>query len=175
MNLKLTGRVLDWFCKDIASIKTSLRAQPNGLWSYPETGVGKPLYFRLPHPLHPLETIAAMRGMGCIEEDKSREQFHSDERIVRAMIARHSGWLALTEHIAQYLFVAPATVRLVWHALTPMNVPETPTEFDGTLATVTKFLYESAEQADGQRWKRDTNGPLRTDFWTHELTGDVEL
>ncbi len=177
MKITFTGRVLGWFESDLRLIRSSLRAQPNGLWSYPETGIGHPLFFRLPHPLHPLETIAAIRGgMGGIESDRSGEQFHSDRELALAMVARHDGWLALTAHIAGKLFLPAATIRLLWHALTPMHVPETP-DFD-TFQTVWDArcaLYDAVGSDWGPDVVCEKNGPLRPNFWTEETNGEIEL
>lgn len=171
MNITFTGRVLNPILGAMQALRPILRAQPNGLWAYPETGISHPLYHRLPHPLHPLEVIAAGRRiMGCMENDFGHVQFFSDPGIVRAMTARHEGWLPLTAFIARGLGVPSGTIRLLWHALTPMNVED---EYDGMYRALCNYLYEAA--GHDCPFEREPTGPPRPNFWNQELEGEIEL
>jgi len=172
VHVKVTGRVLAEIGHDLHTIRETLRATPVGLLSYPTPGPGRPLMFRMPHPLHPLETIAALRGWGGLE---GPNLLREGMALMWAGENRtEGGWYGVTGRIAAKLFVPPATVRLLWHVLTPLNVPAPEKPEDAVDVDYWRWDLYAAAGFDPY-WPVNPGTPLRPNFWGHETAGDVEL
>src|SRR5271154_1004239 len=119
--MKFTNRVLPWFVKDLGGIRPFIKRSNHwGLWAHPIGGPRRSIHWRLPAPHHPLEVIAAQRGWGTLE---TGDPVVDRDGLIDAARRRHLSWIEATDQMARVLFVTPGTVRLIWHAITPCNVP----------------------------------------------------
>lgn len=187
LTINYTGRVLSWFVKDIHAclargakpvvLPFSDRPPRNaGLWFETPALQERPLLWSFPQPLHPIEAIASLRGFGGFVGNREDPAFWG-ERMKNIAVARSLKWVEYTNFLSRFLFVSPETVRLVWHLLTPGNVPAKVWHLDLGLSLWT---------AETQLWSAatgDMRPPLigvqqaayRPDFWTKDVTGEIEL
>lgn len=182
MLLWRTGRVLDWFLKDLRMLRSypgvrlgtdDMGIGVPGMWARTEPAIGRPILFSFPQPVHPLEAIAAIRGHGGL-----MKPMLDGHAFLALGEDRANGWLSNTACIAEYLFVTPETVRLLWHLLTPLNVDkcEAPESSDGLREQL--LLWEAAgftgldlvavrHKADQAR--STLSYRYRREFWRTEL------
>lgn len=125
-----TGRILDWFVKDLKRLAregVTFRElplsvdpyRPPGVYAFTPCGPGRPVLWHFPQPLHPIEAIAALRGFGPASPA-------GVEAVQSLAFRRALPWRDYTVMLSHYLFVNPPTVRLVWQMLTPFKVPPYP-------------------------------------------------
>lgn len=177
MNIRFTGRILDWFVKDLKALTARgveyrvLPGQekpyrPPGLWCVTPPRAEYPLLWSFPQPLHPIEAVASLRGFGGHSRDI--------EQVKVLATARSLPWLEYTTTLAGFLFVSPETVRLVWHLLTPLNVPPHNWRFDtddaDAMLDAEEALWVAATGRGRPRLVGAGRGPMRHDFWTGEVT-----
>lgn len=165
--------ILSWFVKDIAYLRRQGDAalvtlkqardpyRPPGLYCITRPSPGRPVLWRFPQPLHPIEAIAAVRGF--------------EGEVMYVANARAGTWLEYTAFLSRTLFVTPETLRLVWHALTPLDVPTDPRD---TRLDHARAQLWSAAGFPGWEWHDalwDSWSPERKyhrpRFWTDETKG----
>ena len=175
-NIIRTGRILNWFVTDLKA----LRKRPDvtihvklGVWCRTEPGLGRPWLWRFPQPVHPVEAIAAIRGFGGPESEYCTPRLR-EYRLMTIGEARKTPWVDYTEYLSQFLFVTPATTRLVWHLLTPMPVPRGWAAV-GDIQQALWFAATGAGRPALPRPDDELAERARARFWTHEVTGDIEL
>jgi hypothetical protein len=111
----------------------------------------------------------------------------TDRIIAAARALRGARWVEQTEKFAEYLFLTPPQVRLLYHLFTPLRLGGLPVWGDPA-RSMRERLYEAmsptvdstglAREAFEQAWSEPKEGehiPARTDFWTKELYGDINL
>lgn len=88
--------------------------RPAGWWCFTRPGLGRPLLYSFPQPLHPLEAVAAAVGFGGWD--------HGIDSI-RALAARRFWpWVEYTAALSDYLALTPQRARLSYHWFSPLNV-----------------------------------------------------
>lgn len=196
MNIIRTGRVMGVILPFLHALRgtpgvkldalpLNLRPyRPPGIWATCQPREGRPLLFRLPPPAHPLEAIAAMRGMTPLEPPEFESVAPAGERMLtpanrdllfQAAALRQKSWVDTTAKMAEYLLVPPPTVRLLFHMLTPLRVsPFGADAWDETVALFEALGFSEDDALQAHSFP-DLRGPLREKFWTHEVTGDIEL
>ncbi len=127
--------------------------------------------WRFPQPVHPIEAVAALRGFGGYEPC-SPSQLASD---------RWQSWMDYTEQLAGVLMVHAPTLRLVWHLVTPLNVPAGLTH-PGMAEALT--LWRALGFRQGQWFgaaavyhtgQDGATVPVQERFWTDACPGRIEL
>jgi hypothetical protein len=190
MNLLRTGRILDWFVRDLRNLRDrgdvrfdvlNLSAdpyRPSGVWCFTQPCLDAPRLFCFPQPLHPIEAIAAVRGFGGLHHERDHK---NSDPVLALAVARAQSWRAYTGTLSQYLFVTPESLRLVWHLLTPLNIPWYD---ENRLNEETDALWNAALPRAGiewivhlmdYRWPDTRELAPRPAFFTEEVTGTVEL
>lgn len=190
-SVRWTGRLLNPLARDLRNLAGLGYPQyrplvwaedsgvffPPGLWYEMDPGPGRPWFWHLPPPHHPLEAVAARRGWGGVEGQNEQPDWKR---------ARTGSWFDHTATLGRHLIMTPAEVRLLWHVLTPMRTNGgMPDNWVDNAEAWRKRLYKAgglprAEHyakwawVEASEW-RSASTPTRMQFWGEEVTGEVEL
>lgn len=154
--------------------------RPPGVWVWPSRDLPPtgPVLFQFPAPHHPLEVIAAYRGL-CGFSGRSQEDTLAHIEALEAR--RRTSWVTYTDFLAGPLKLKPVQVRLLYHLITPLLTNGG--EPDGVKEARVK-LYDEAfdlpsSVVDGLvrdgKAGLDAGIPWRMDFWGGEVYGEIEL
>jgi hypothetical protein len=137
------------------------------MW-YERTGpftLGSSAYFLLPGPYHPVEVLAAVRGVWPSINADTEEEYR---KVMLAGKAREQKtfvtWAAV---MAELLAWTPEQVMLVYHLFTPLSTNEKSECRTTTIdLTLKLFLAAGLTLSDAQAaWRGRFTGPYRGDFW----------
>lgn len=169
MRVILTGRVLDWFVKDITAVRARGGKPLVGpVGTYVVTPPVGPMLWHFPQPLHWVEAVASMRGFGPTWADPAAEAGALGRM-------REGDWVKYTDVMAEKLFVSGPTVRYVWHLLTPLNAGAGPVDLYPDLFDTEETLWRAATDRTRPPLFGVTQKRPRDQFWTEDLFGDIEL
>lgn len=156
--------------------------QPPGLWFRMAPEKNSPMLFWLTPPHHPVEVLAALKGLGgpWVEDGEKVQE--------AVMELRGAPWMVMTRRWGHALGWTPEQTRLVYHLLTPLHVPDAGvTGLDAVrMIGVRAQLYRAAGiaqernavalsmRAEDESYNAD-GAPVREEFWTQEIQGEVEL
>ena len=204
-SIDLTGRVLDQVCLDLGHLRKDPAVvfrvdplvwvgpkgekvyRPPGIWcdyTGDRVNAGARLLFWFPSPYHPLEVLAAYRGLGGVKETALGEPVSHAEHahIMRLNALRYNGWVTWTAELARALILFPAQVRVLYHAFTPLRTNGCEQEISDTMFDVSLRLYEACGFGYDEAYEAETNAanppygsPSRMQFWGGEVAGRIEL
>lgn len=212
--LSRTNAVLHWLLKDLQNLRSDPDIQfftaptvwvegiyrPPGLWCRfqgDRTKKGSRLMWWFPEPYHPLEILAAYRGLGGGKTDSFPTLGYRDWKTLEDLEKiRYSGWAEYTKAIARTMFILPSQARVLYHAFTPLATNGCDPMVGATMRLISSSLFKTALgennrwvtalmeawgiRSDGlrTRWaiKREPVGlPTRMKFWGDEVSGRVEI
>lgn len=158
--------------------------RPPGVWMRfrgDRSAVGSRLLFWFPEPYHPLEALAAYRGLcgtKTVEGVLAPEDWALIERVQKI---RYQGWAMYTAELGRSLLLYPSQVRVLYHLLTPLKTNGCEPETERLLHSMRSDLFDACGvMAPALEWaeraiRKPDGAPTRMQFWGSECAGRIEL